>query len=382
MTRPAPGQRYFAACTLGLEAVLDGELQALGATEIEVRRGGVAFRGDTRLGYAACLWLRSATRLQLEIVAGEVRSERDLYELVRSVDWSRHMSLQQTLAVDASVRDAALTHSQYAGLKVKDAVVDQFRAASGARPSVDTQAPDLPLKLVLKGDHATLYKELGGESLHKRGYRPVQVKSPLNEAIAAGLLLLTKWDRKSPLADPMCGSGTFLIEAALLATERAPGLLRRFAFERWPDHDRAVWSELRADARRRVKSDVALHLEGADRHPGAIAIAVESAQAAGVGELVRFTRAECRAWRPAVPPRFVVVNPPYGERLGEGDELATSWRDLGAFLREQCPGAWAYVLSGSPELTRHLGLRSSVRWPVRNGPIECRWVEYEIGPRR
>lgn len=379
--RPSPVVGYFAPCTLGLEPALVGELEALGAQEVRAQPGGVAFRGDRRLGYAANLWLRSAIRVQEELLCAPAAGKQGLYDAVGRVDWTRHMRLEQTLAIDASVRDSQLTHSGFVAQTAKDAIVDQFRLETGRRPSVDSERPDLPLKLVLVRDVLTLYRNLSGESLHKRGWRPVQVKSPLNEATAAGLLLLSGWDRASPLTDPMCGSGTFLIEAALMAADRAPGLQRGFAFEGWPDFDAGLWSELRAQAAARARHRLPFMLEGSDRHAGALRIAERSAEAAGVAPLLRLRLDQAASWRPTQSPRTVVCNPPWGERLGAGEDLAQSWRDLGAFLHRCPPGCRAFVLSGNAELTRHLGLRATRRWPVMVGPIECRLLEYELrGP--
>ena len=245
---------YYVVCTLGLEAAVASELQALGATEIAMGRGGVTCQGDRRAGYAMNLWLRSAIRVQDLVLRGRATSPPELYRCVQDVDWSKLLSPQLTLAIDATVMSDWMTHSNYAGQIVKDAIVDQLRDKFGERPDVDRERPDLPLKLVLRGEDVILYRNLSGASLHKRGWRRVQVKSPVNEATAAGLLLLSEWDRKSTLVDPMCGSGTFLIEAAHLAMDRPPGLMRRFPFERWPDFDAVVWSELRAAARARMRS--------------------------------------------------------------------------------------------------------------------------------
>jgi putative N6-adenine-specific DNA methylase len=380
--RPAPrdGQpiTYFAPCTLGLEDALVAELTGLGAQQITARPGGASFRGDRRLGYAANLWLRSAIRVQEQILQAPAAGRDALYEAVGTLDWQRYLGVDQTLSIDASVRDSAVTHSGFAALTAKDAIVDQFRAALGRRPSVDTTSPDLPLKLVLTRDVLTLYRNLSGTSLHKRGWRPVQVKSPLNEATAAGLLILCGWDRASPLADPMCGSGTFLIEAAGLAADRAPGLRRTFAFQLWPDFDAALWTELRTEAVGRARPTLPFLLEGADRHAGAVSIAQQSAEAAGVASLLRLRVAAATEWQPATAPATVICNPPWGERLGEGEDLLQSWRDLGTFLHDRCTGARAYVLCGNADLTRHLGLRAARRWPVMNGPIECRLLEYEV----
>ncbi|MBK8979010.1 MAG: RNA methyltransferase [Planctomycetes bacterium] len=373
---------YYAPCTLGLEAVLRGELEALGARDCRELRGGVRFTGDAELGPRACLWLRSAIRVQLELASRRVRDERELHGFVYEQAWERFLDVGGTLAVDASLKSSFLTHSRFAAQLVKDGIVDRFRDRTGRRPDVDTQNPDLPVFLRLHRDEATLYVDLAGRSLHKRGYRQAQHKSPLNEAIAAGLLLATGWDRRSALCDPMCGSGTFLIEAAWLAGDVAPGLGRSFAFERWQDLDRAAWARAFDDAEARAARGLGElpGLCGADRQPGAVALAERAVAQAGLRGRIRIERADVASWRPPVPPALCVVNPPYGARIGErGGDLETSWRDLGTFLHRQV-GAVAWVLSGDPELTRHLRLRASRRLPVYNGPIDCRFVRYEIGP--
>ncbi len=387
VTPPAPSRiEYFAPCTLGTEAALSAELAELDAKEISTRPGGGSFVGDRSLGYAANLWLRSAIRVQDLLLRSPARGKEALYDAVRRIDWSQHMRLDQTLAVDASVRDSELTHSNFVGLTVKDAIVDQFRERTGRRPSVNVDDPDLPLKVVLKNNALTIWRNLSGESLHKRGYRPVQVKSPLNEATAAGLLRLSGWDRASPLVDPMCGSGTLLIEAAMLAADRAPGLNRHFAFERWPDFEPALWRRVRDDAVARAKPTLPFAIEGADRHGGAISIAEKSARAAGVADLVRFSVADAAQWAPKcaspssdglVPPLTVVCNPPYGERIGEGDDLTGSWLALGRFLR-RCHGSRAYVLSGNPDMPHHIDLPTSRQLSVMNGQIDCRLLGYEL----
>jgi putative N6-adenine-specific DNA methylase len=319
--------------------------------------------------------------VQEQVAEFEARGKEALYAACREVEWERWLDVAGTLAVDASVRDSAITHSGFAALTVKDAVCDRFRAKTGRRPSVDVDHPTLPIKLVLHRDRATLYLNLSGESLHKRGWRPIQVKSPLNEAIAAGLLLLSGWDRKSPLVDPMCGSGTFVVEAACLAADRAPGMLRRFAFEGLADFDARLWSDLKHEAAKRAQLSLPFPIEGADRHEGALSLAHRSVRAAQVEGLVKLSSAPLDRFVPASGVPFagtVVVNPPWGERLGEGEDLAASWRDLGHFLHERCRGATAFVLSGNADLPRLLGLRASRKWPVMNGPIECRWLRYEI----
>lgn len=376
---------YFAACTLGLEHVLAEELRAIGASDVQQRRGACAFTADPPTAYRACLWVRSAIRIQQELARGEVRDRDDLYALTGTVDWSRSITHLQTLAIDGAVRDSFANDTRFPVLVVKDAICDQFREDTGKRPDVARERPDLPLKLVLQGTEAILYRELGGEPLHKRGYREVAHKSPLNEATAAGLLLATDWDRRSPVCDPMCGSATFLIEAAWIATDRAPGLGRSFAFESWRDSDLEAWRQIYDEAEERAAAgaDRIPQLCGNDRHPGALALAKKALVAAGLGGKVQLHEGDARDYVPPFAPGLVVTNPPYGERVGGSpEELEESWRSLGNFLHTRCGGASAYVLCGNPDVTKFLGLRTSGKMPVRNGPIECRWLRYEIDGSR
>ena len=372
---------YYAACTLGLEQVLADELNALGAGRVEARRGGCAFTGDRAIGYAACLWLRSAVRVQEELARGFVRNREDLYALVGSIDWSTSITYLQTLAVDGTVKDSFANDTRFPVLVVKDAVCDQFRDRTGKRPSVDKDRPDLRIKLVLQGQEAIVYRELGGEPLHKRGYREIQHKSPLNEATAAGLLLHADWDRQGPLCDPMCGSATFLIEAAWIAGDRAPGLGRSFAFERWHDADQDAWRKLYDDAEARARRGASKlpKLGGNDRHPGAIAIAQQAVAKADLTGKIELRHGDARDYVPPFVTRMVVCNPPYGDRLAADPEaLNGSWDALGQFLHRECHGAIAWILCGNADLTRNLGLRASIKMPVKNGPIDCRWLRYEI----
>lgn len=373
--------RYYAACTLGLEEVLAQELRDLGSPKVQVRRGACEFSADKELAYKACLWLRSGIRVQEELTRGVVHDREDLYALAQTVDWSQSITHLQTIAIDGSVRDSFVNDTRFPVLVVKDAICDQFRELNGKRPSVERDRPDLPIKLVLIGEEAILYRELGGEPLHKRGYRVIQHKSPLNEATAAGLLLLTDWDRRGPLCDPMCGSATFLVEAAWIATDRAPGLGRSFAFERWKDVDLDAWRSVYDDAEARAEKGRANmpKLYGNDRHDGALSIASKAIAAAGLQDAIVLTHGDARDYQPLIVPAVVVTNPPYGDRLQESPErVAESWWELGTFLHERCEGAKAWVLCGDAELTRHLRLRSSSKHPVRNGPIECRWLRYEM----
>lgn len=373
---------FFAACTLGLEPVLKDELDALGAQHTALERGGVRFQGDLDLGLRAVLWLRSATRVSERLFGHRYAPSRDaLYDAVRSFDWRHVVTPTTTIAVNATVRNSRGADPHFVALVVKDAVADAVRELHGTRPDVDTDTPDVPLRLLLMRDRATLLRDLDHTSLHRRGWRPVQVKSPLSEAIAAGLLLHTGWDRRSPLVDPMCGSGTFAVEAAHLAADRAPGLTRRPAALAWPDVEAATWDTLVAEAHDRFAEGLrhVPPIEAADAHPGAIAIARQALVDAEVHRFVRLTHSPVAELEPAAPPAIVVANPPWGQRIGQEDH-ATSWSDLGTFLKHKAPGSTAWLLSGAPELTAALRLRATERMPIRVGPVDARWIRYDLRP--
>ena len=332
--------RYFATCAHGLEAILADELKALSARDISRGRGGVSFAGDAALLYRASLWLRTAVRVLEPLLEFDCHSPEELYEAVRSIDWTVFTTPEQTLAVDSNVRDSNITHSQYAARRVKDAICDQFREHGGTRPSVDVERPMLGLNLHLARNRAMLSRDASWDSLHKRGYRPIQTRAPINEALAAGLLLAGGWTGETPLADVMCGGGTFLIEGAWIAARRPPGLTRKwFGFFGWPDFDRGLWTAIRDDARDQVRKDLPISIQGTDARADAVAFADGNARSAGVANLISFRRQDLRESRPpAGEPGTVIVNPPYGERLGEERELVPLYRDLGRAMIEHWQG--------------------------------------------
>jgi 23S rRNA G2445 N2-methylase RlmL len=377
---------YYAPCPRGLEDVLAGEIDGLGGNDVAAERGGVRFSGSAKTGYAVALWSRVASRVLEELVRGHIAHVDEVYDLARTMEWRRTLRPGQTLAVRGTASSRLVDHDHYLALRVKDAVVDQIRDATGSRPDVDTDDPDLPLRVHVKDTVATISRDLAGAALAKRGYREGgQHKSPLNEALAAGLLLLSNWDRTSVLADPMCGSGTLLVEAAFLAGDRAPGLGRGFAFERWSDRDRNGWQALQdeANARWEAGRSAIPVLLGNDRHPGALDLARRSVGRAGLDGRIRLFEGSVADWTPPEVPAFVLTNPPYGERLDGDipDDLQNTWYTLGRFLKEQCPGADAWILAGNPDVTRHLHLKAERKVPVWNGPIECRLLHYRIRER-
>jgi putative N6-adenine-specific DNA methylase len=365
--------RFFATCARGLEPALSGELLRLGAADVTPGRGGVTFAGGNELLYKANLWLRTAVRVLRPVVEGDVFNPDQLYELVRSVDWAEYMTPDHTLAVDCNVRDSNITHSQYAARRVKDGICDQFRDKTGVRPSVDVEYPMVGLNLHVARNHAVLSLDSAWHSLHKRGYRPIQTRAPLNEALAAGLLMQTGWTGDTPLVDPMCGSGTFIIEGAWLAGNRAPGLTRKwFGFLGWPDFDRPLWNAIREEARRQAKP-INVPLVGSDLRADAIAFARDNATAAGVGGKVTFTKQDVVDARPpAGGPGVMIVNPPYGERIGEEREWFGLYRALGETVAAHWPGWRLFVFTSNDRLRREIRLKVVRMVPFFNGTLDCR----------
>ena len=365
--------RYFATCARGLEPVLAGELSSLGASPVEAGRGGVTFGGDAAMLYRACLWLRTAVRVLRPLREFDARTPEELYDAVRAIDWGEWMTPDQTLAVDCNVRDSGITHSQYAARRVKDAICDQFRERVGRRPSVDTERPMIGLNLHVSKNRAILSLDSSWDSLHKRGYRPVQPVAPLNEALAAGLLLHSGWDGTTPLADPLCGSGTFCIEGAWVALNRAPGLTRKwFAFQGWPGFDRALWNAIRDDARHAVRKQLPAPIAGSDVRHDAVEFSRGNARAAGVGNLLRFERRDVKDARPpCAEPGTVICNPPYGERIGEEKELIGLYARIGDVVASHWPGWRLLVFTSNTMLARKVGLKVVKKWPFFNGSLEC-----------
>jgi putative N6-adenine-specific DNA methylase len=371
-------RKLFATCARGLEAVLARELQELGAADVQPGRGGVGFSADQALLYRANLWLRTAVRVLVQLLEAPVDTYDDLYAAAQSLDWANWLTPQHTLAVDCNVRDSHLTHSHYAALRTKDAICDQFLARQGLRPSVDTENPLVKINVHIYRNRLTLSLDSSGESLHKRGYRPIQTRAPLNESLAAGLVLLSGWPGDVPFADPMCGSGTLPIEAAWIALRRPPGLTRkRFGFMGWPDFDYALWTELRDEARRQSLNTLPAPIVGSDLRADAVALADRNARAAGVRHLLTIQKGDVGEFQPpGEQAGTIIINPPYGERIGEGKDLEALYRVLGEVLRERCRGWSVWMLSGNPMLEDRLGLDAVQRIPLFNGRIPCMFLEY------
>lgn len=369
LEKSPPETTLFATAARGTEGALRDELRELGFRAVRAERGGVHFGGELAEGARACLELRTAIRVLYRLDAFPAPDGAALYEGVKAIDWSPYLTAQHTLSVRSVSRDSRLSHSQFVAQKTKDAIVDQLRERWGARPSVDRADPDLTLFVHVVRDLCTVYLDLSGESLHRRGYRAQAMEAPLKESLAAAILRLSGWDRERPLVDPMCGSGTIPIEAALWARRIAPGLLReRFGFERWACHDEASrrgMADLRAAALARILP-TSTPIFGSDLDPAALLVAAENARAAGV--TVTWSQRSVADLTPLSPPGMVVTNPPYGERLAGSDELFASM----AAAMGRLAGHRIAILAGSPAIARAFHHDASRSLAVYNGDIECR----------
>jgi putative N6-adenine-specific DNA methylase len=311
------------------------------------------------------------------LVESPVNRREDLYELAMTVPWEEHLRHGGTLAVTVAARSEVFSHSRFAAQVVKDAVVDRIRAKRRERPSVDLKKPDLAIHLHIHGGRAALALDAAGEPLSHRGYRPRGGPAPLNEALAAGLLLLAGYDGETPLLDPMGGTGTFAAEAALIATRTPPGLRRRFAFERWIDHNRKVFEGVRRDleAKRREAPQA---IVATDHDPKAIHAARRNVEAAGMQQWVDIRHGEATMMEPPGEGALIVINPPYGHRLGDESALRSLYQGLGDRLKVVGSGCTAWILAGNRELAKSIGLRASRRLQVFNGPLECRWMRFDL----
>ncbi|AIZ64138.1 THUMP domain-containing protein [Hymenobacter sp. DG25B] len=379
--RSAP---FFMTATtqFGLEEVLADELRALGAKIEKMGQRAVEFTGTTQQMYEAVLWCRTAMRILKPFADFYAPDEKSLYREVGRIDWSKYIGADQTFAITAVVNKSNLEHSLYVAQLTKDAIVDQFRNRTGVRPNVDVRNADIRLHLHMLENEVVLSLDASGESLHRRGYRQQTNAAPLNEVLAAGLLLLTGWNGKKPLIDPMCGSGTMLTEAALIAQRIAPGLYHqgKFGFENWPDFDKPLWESVQMDARQMRLEEPQAYIAGSDLSAEFVELARENVAAADLEDYIRLSVRDVKdAKAPAKEePGIVLMNPPYGERIGEEEEMEALYKTIGDTLKTSFQGYDAYIFTGNLQAAKRVGLKASRRIPLFNGPIDCRLLKYEL----
>jgi putative N6-adenine-specific DNA methylase len=371
-------ERFFAPCPRGLEALLAAELGELGASDIGTVEGGVSFGGTLPLAYSANLHSRIASRVLWEIGSGRYRNEDDVYRGVYALDWQRLFDPGLTIRVNIAAVASPLKSLEFITLRIKDAACDKFRGQTGSRPSVDTAQPDVRIHAFLDAERFTIYLDTSGEPLFKRGSRQMAGEAPLRENLAAGILTLAGWTPGTPLLDPMCGSGTMLIEAAQIARGIPAGLNRRFAFEKLRNFDAAEWVRTRGNAEARIRNDARTPIFGSDLFGDALKLARENLAAAGLADAVSLKQANVLEISAPAAEGVLVTNPPYGVRLGEQESLAAFYPQLGNALKKKFAGWRVYLFTADLRLPKLIGLSPSKRTPLYNGPLECRLYEFKI----
>ena len=359
---------------MGLEPVLAQELTELGANNVQIGRRVVSFTGDQEMMYRANFQLHTAIRILKPIKHFTARSADDVYEATKNVDWSQYILPGKTFSVDSVVYSEEFRNSRFVTYKVKDAIVDQFRERSGNRPNISVSNPDVRLHIHISDDDATLSLDSSGESLHRRGYRQESVEAPLNEVLAAGMILMTGWRGETDFIDPMCGSGTLLIEADLIARNMSPGIFRKeFAFEKWPDFDKDLFDRIYNDDSR--ERDFTHHIYGYDVDMKAVNTALLNVRAAGLTKDISVAQQDFKDFKKPAQEAIMVMNPPYGERISTPNLLGT-YKMIGERLKREFAGNTAWILSYREECFEQIGLKPSLKIPLYNGSLECEFRKY------
>lgn len=371
-------ETFFAPCPRGLEQPLVDELTTLGAQKIEATDGGVGFEGEFTLCYRVNLWSRVASRVLWRVAGGPYRSEDDIYKLAYRVDWTRHFEVSQTFAINTAAQKCPLKSLNFITLKIKDAVCDHFREACGSRPDVETRRPDVRIHAFLDAERLALYLDTSGEALFKRGWRKSTGEAPLRENLAAGILKLAGWTPGVPLLDPMCGSGTFLMEAAMMSLDIAPGLGRGFGFEELKNFDAKAWAKIRREASEARRPMEKLPIFGSDLSSFALSDARRNFGEAGLSEAVTLNQADVLNVEAPAEAGILVTNPPYGERIGDQQALAELYPKLATVLKQRFAGWTAYVFTADTRLPKLMRLKPSRKTPLFNGPLECRLYEIRL----
>ena len=377
-SKPMTIHQFFATCPRGLEALLVEELKSLGAQSLAPTDGGVGFSGEFLLCYRANLESRIATRILWRVGRGKYRGEDDLYKAAFDLPWPRWFKVERSFMVKVTAVKCPLKSLEFVTLRIKDAVCDKFREAGGTRPDIDTRQPDVRIHAYLTADEYQLYLDTSGNALYQRGLRRSSVEAPLRENLAAGILKLTGWQPGTPLLDPMCGSGTFLLEAAMMALDIAPGSGRRFGFEHLENFDADAWREMRQAAKARAKPVEFQHIYGSDADLHAVRVAKQNLEQADLLEAVWLTQKDVTQVDAPAASGTLIANPPYGVRIGEQEALASLYPKIGETLKKKFSGWNAYFLTSDMRLPKLMRLAPSKKTPLFNGPLECRLFEIKM----
>ena len=371
-------EQFFATCPRGLETALSAELATLGAEYIKTTDGGVHFAGAGALSYRVNLHSRTASRVLWQISKSRYQDEQTIYDTVLALPWDDYFEVSRTIRINITAIKSPLKSLDFTTLRIKDAICDKFRQLTGERPSVDTRAPDIRIHAFLEQNQMTLYLDTSGDALFKRGVRQYTNLAPLRENLAAGILLLAGWQPGTPLLDPMCGSGTFLIEAALMSFNIAPGIGRHFAFEKLHTFNEEKWQAMRDEAIAAQKPITALPIYGSDLYGDELKAARLNLENAGLLEAVSLKQANVLEISAPADHGVLVANLPYGERMGELDEMRVLYPQLGDVLKQKFQGWNAYLLTADLAMPKSIRLSVSRRTPLFNGALECRLFEYKI----
>lgn len=371
-------QQFFASCPRGLETFLADELREIGASDVEVGMGGAHFRGAFDFCYRVNLESRIASRVFWQVGAGSYRNEDDIFKVARSLPWADWFKASHRIMVETNARNCPLKSLDFVTLRIKDAICDCFRDRFGSRPDVDRRSPDIRISAFLTADTFTIYLDTSGEPLFKRGYRDARIEAPLKENLAAGILRITGWKPTEPLLDPMCGSGTFLIEAAMMALKIAPGINRKFAFQKLSNFSERDWQKYLDRASAAQLAPQPLQIFGSDKYGDVLKVARNNLAKAGLADVVQLKQVDALEMSAPAASGVLVTNPPYGVRIGEEEELAADYPRLGDVLKRQFSGWRAYLFSADTQLPKLIRLSASKRTPLFNGALECRLYEYKI----
>ncbi len=373
-TRP-----YFATVARGLEAIAAEELTQLGAQDVKPEFAGVAFQGDKALLYRINLWSRLVYRVLMPIATVKAFNAQDLYRGIKKLDWDEFLSPEQTLQINCTGRNPQLNHSHFTALQVKNAIVDQQRDRHQRRSSIDLEHPDLVINAHIHQNHCQLSLDSTGFSLHRRGYRPAMGQAPLKETLASALLAIAGWTPEQPLFDPLCGSGTFLLEAGMQSLNIAPGKFQpAFCFQQWPDFDQALWESLLTQAQEGERDTLQAPIWGSDGDREVIQEAKTNAQQCQLAGKIHWQWQNFADIEPPAEAGVLICNPPYGKRIGNEEELGDFYKQIGDVLKQRFKGWTAFILSGNKALTKRIGLRTSARFPVNNSNLPCTLLKYEL----
>ena len=370
--------QYFATCPRGLEALLANEIKAAGAKDIKPTDGGIGFAGELGVCYAANLHSRIATRILMQVGRGNYTTEDDLYQAAYKLNWPNWFDVKHDFMVKVTGVKCPLKSLEFATLRIKDAVCDKFRQVVDSRPYIDTKTPAVRIHAYLTADSYVYYVDTSGDALYQRGNRKASIEAPLRENLAAGILQLSGWQAGQALLDPMCGSGTFLLEAAMIALNIAPGINRGFGFEKLKNFEFDTWKKIKNVALKNVKPTTFQKLYGSDSDLRAVRVAKQNLSEAGLLEAVQLSQVNIIEVIPPADNGVLVANPPYGVRIGEDEELALLYPKMGEALKRKFAGWNTYFLTNDLRLPKLMRLTPSKRTPLFNGPLECRLFEIKM----